>query len=353
MRPIAAIDLPGVVPGTPPTSKPEVTWIDPCDLLVDEAYQRGLSEKGLRLIRRIVENFDWRKFKPPTAVYTDDGLAVLDGQHSAIAAACHPAIDTIPVVIVEAEHLADRAGAFVAINRDRLNVTGMALHKAAVVAGDAEAEAIERVCSACGVTVLRSPPSNGAYRPRDTVAIAALAGLIRRVGEALAVEVLKVLADADMAPITQQGLRAAEALMISDEHVGTFAPAELSKAIVTLGPTAEREAKVFAATHCVPIWKGLVATWLAATKKRKALGKHTPAREEIADPEHQPVEKISAGASKAVERKSPDSAPVTRYLGGKARFSGTVVPMIGNSVDLGDPRPGRSELDRRMAEGRK
>jgi len=35
-----------------------------------------------------------------------------------------------------------------------------------------------------------------------------------------------------------------------------------------IGP-AEREAKLFAAEHRVPLWRGLVATWFKESKKRK------------------------------------------------------------------------------------
>ena len=268
-RPIAAVDLPELRPGRPPTSRPEITWIAPGDLLVDDSYQRGVGENGLRLIRKIVETFDWRRFKPPTAVWTEHGLEVIDGQHSAIAAATHPEIDAIPVLVVEAEQVSDRAGAFIGMNRDRLAVSQMQLHAAAVVAGDGGAAAIERVCAACGVRVLRMPPSRGAYKPRDTVAIRAVGDLIRRVGEPLATEVIRALADADLAPITSIALRAAEVLLINPEYADQLDPTELTRTIVALGTEANREAGVFAATHGVPRWRGLIAVWFKRAKKRR------------------------------------------------------------------------------------
>ncbi|TBA30520.1 hypothetical protein ELH62_37105 [Rhizobium ruizarguesonis] len=44
--------------------------INPTDFYVDSAYQRNISEKGMRQIRRIIEGFDWASFKPQTAPWT-------------------------------------------------------------------------------------------------------------------------------------------------------------------------------------------------------------------------------------------------------------------------------------------
>ena len=57
-RHITALPMEGAVPGTPATTKPELTWILPSELLVDEVYQRDLSPASHKLIRRIVEGWD-------------------------------------------------------------------------------------------------------------------------------------------------------------------------------------------------------------------------------------------------------------------------------------------------------
>lgn len=306
-RPIAAMSLPDIVPGTVPTGVPEITWLSPTELLVDESYQRTIGDKGTRLIRRIVENFDWRRFKPPTAVWTDAGLEVVDGQHSAIAAATHPAITSIPVVIVDAAAVSDRAGAFLGMNRDRLCISPMQLHAAGVVAGDENAAAIERVCAAAGVTVLRMPAQNGKYKARQTVAVRAVGDLIKRVGEGPAIEALQVLANAELAPLTATAIRAVEDLMNSAEYADLVSPEDLTQAIVALGAEADREAGVFAATHCVPRWRGLVAVWFKKAKKRrpKAVESTTPSSP-------QPVEKIRAKASKATQPSPPPQDAAAR-----------------------------------------
>lgn len=153
LRPITAINCAGLTPSTPSSSGPIFEWVNPADLLVNEAYQRDLAERSIKLIRRIVQGWDWTKFKPPVCSLGDDGMEVIDGQHTAIAAATHPGIDKIPVMIVETETVHDRAAAFIGQNMDRLGVTKMQLHKAAVAAGDEDALTIEQVCSRAGVTL--------------------------------------------------------------------------------------------------------------------------------------------------------------------------------------------------------
>lgn len=124
LRPIAALPLPDTVrPNAPDiTAAPELRWLSPEQLRVDGRYQRDLSERSIRLIHRIVGDFDWRRFKPPivTPVAGGDAYEVIDGQHSAIAAASHPAVSRIPVLVVAQPDLAGRARAFVGHNRDRV-----------------------------------------------------------------------------------------------------------------------------------------------------------------------------------------------------------------------------------------
>ena len=328
-RLIKAIPLPGVLPGRPPTKKPEITWIDPTELLVDESYQRGIGEKGLRLIRRVVENFDWRRFKPPTAVWTDVGLEVVDGQHSAIAAACHPSVDTIPVVIVEAADLKDRASAFIGINKDRLNVTMMQIHAAGVVAGDPEALQIAELCGRCSIRLLKSAPSSGEYKPRDSVAVRALGDLIKRRGLDGARAAIDVVVAAEPAPLNAAAIKAVDFLLHDKEHADAFDPADLTKAIVALADQADRDAGVFAAEHCVPKWRGLAAVWFKKTRKRRTRAEAESAGDEPSEP---------APCAPALFPAATATARVLRWQRGSATAS-----------ICGDPPPGRSALDQRRA----
>lgn len=266
-RNIAAIQLADFEPIAIPTDRPEVTWIDPRELLVDEAYQRNLSERSIALIRRIAAGWDWRRFKAPNCAWTADGLEVIDGQHTAIGAACREDVPEIPVLITEAKEQADRAAAFIGLNRDRVGITATQLHAAAVTAGDADAMAIEKACAAHGIVVLKSQPGAGKFRPRETMAVAAIGALVKR-DDQIAAQVLRALAEADLAPIQANHIKAVE-LLLTDPEFGEPSAADVTKAIVAVGVDAEKEARLFGATHRVPLWRGLTSVWFKKMLRRR------------------------------------------------------------------------------------
>lgn len=269
-RNIAAIPLADFDPAPVPTARPEITWIDPRELLVDEAYQRNLSERSLALIRRIATGWDWRRFKAPSCSWTEDGLEVVDGQHTAIGAACRGDIEQIPVLITEAKEQADRAAAFIGLNRDRVGITATQLHAAAVTAGDADAMAIEAACAAAGIVVLKTQPGAGRFKPRETMAVAALSALVRRHGDNAGL-VLGILAEANLAPIQANQIKAVE-LLLTDPEYAQVEQADITRAIVNVGTDAEKEARLFAATHRVPVWKALGIVWFRKAKKSRKAG---------------------------------------------------------------------------------
>jgi hypothetical protein len=138
-----------------------------------------------------------------------------------------------------------------------------------VAAGDETAQAIDRVCQSAGVKVLRLPPSRAVYQPRETIAIAAIAGLLARQGEEKATEALAILAGAELGPIQANHIRAVEHLL-TDPEFAELDRGDLARAIPALGiVAAEKEAKAFASTHSVPTWRGLAATWFKNAKKAK------------------------------------------------------------------------------------
>lgn len=269
LRSVVAVDLGDAVPQTPPTDKPTVEWMAPSDLLVDAAYQRDLSEKSLKLIRRIVEQWDWRRFKPPVVAWTERGFEIIDGQHTAIAAASHPGIETIPVLMVEAAELQDRASAFIGHNRDRLTVTAVQLHHAAVAAGDEDALTVQQVCERAGVTLLRNAYGSRTYKAGETLAISAIAALVKRRHAKGAREILALLVQAERAPVAANEIKAVELLLTDPQYADEIEPADLVVAIKALGDASEKEAKVFASEHCVPLWRGLASVWFRKCRKRR------------------------------------------------------------------------------------
>ena len=175
---------------------PEFTWVRPTTLLVDETYQRGISSRSIKLIGRIVANWDWARFKPPVVAVTAGGLEVIDGQHTAIAAASHGGIAEIPVMIVGAPDMADRARSFIGHNLDRVAITPAQLHAANIAGANPDALVVERVCRAAGVNLLKRQPNCDGYNVNDCQAYQRVYRLVINRGPGAATTILKTLADA-------------------------------------------------------------------------------------------------------------------------------------------------------------
>lgn len=270
-RPIEPIELSnGLKPGGTPRAFPIFENVDPRSLLVDDGYQRDTAERSLKLVRKIVANWDWARFKPPVAVLTDAGIELIDGQHTAIAAASHPDIDLIPVMIVEAPQRPDRAGAFIGHNRDRVQVTTAQIHVASVLSGDADAIAVNTACEAAGVRVLRG--NKDEYQAGDTLAITAIGAVIKARGVEHATTVLRALAEGGLAPITQLDVKAADLLLSDPEYGGQITAASLAATVKAMGDKARKEAQVFRAAHpSVPLWKALAVVWFKNRRGRANL----------------------------------------------------------------------------------
>lgn len=272
LRTVECLEIKNATPGEVRGSDPTFEWVEPATLLVDECYQRELSARSLRLIRKIVTGWDWRRFKPPVVAPIDDGLEVIDGQHTAIAAATHPMIHQIPVMVVRADERAHRAAAFIGHNRDRVAITPMQMHVAAVVAGNDEALTVDQVCRRAGVRLLRAPPGDQEYEPGETIAVSSISKLIDRRGAMRARQILQVLAEAECAPVSAAGIRAVEMLLMDPEFAGQMSAEELCCIIRDLGPAAISEAKLFAATHRIPLWRALGTVLFRRRKKTSPNG---------------------------------------------------------------------------------
>lgn len=280
LRPIAPIDTTGLEIAPAPTGPGFSFEVDPRELLVDESYQRDLSPKSMALIQRITANWDWRKFKPPIVSYADTSgalcLEVIDGQHTAIAAASRPDIDKIPVFVVEAPERQARALAFIGHNRDRVTVTAMQLHRAAAAAGDDDATTVEQVCERAGVKLINGAWGGRSWAPGESVAIGAISALVARRGAMRARQMLQILALAEIGPIRPHHIRAVEfiftdGLYASEVDTLDAGGAEsLASAIRALGEAAEQEAKNYVVGHRgVPMWKAIALQWFKKMKKRR------------------------------------------------------------------------------------
>lgn len=274
LREIRPIDVSHLKLTPPATGEPIFERVDPRTLLVDGSYQRDLSPASLKLIERIAANWDWRRFKPPVVAFADGGLQIIDGQHTSIAAASRPDIQAIPIMVVEAPAIEARAGAFIGHNKDRLAVSAMQLHHAAVAAGDLEALAIENVCHEAGVGLVRSPYGTYRYKVGESIAIGAIGTLIKAQGVARTRELLKVLVSAGLAPIRADHIKAVELLFSDPDYRDNLEPLpvggqDMATAIQISGEQAIKDAKVFAAAQAVPLWKALAITWFRKSRKRR------------------------------------------------------------------------------------
>lgn len=258
-RPIVPMALPGAIPASiDGRSRPRFLDVDPQRLVVDETYQRNLSERSVRLIRKIVEEWDWQRFKPPVVVEIEDGFHVIDGQHTAIAAITHAGIGVIPVMVVETGDVASRARAFVGHNRDRISITAPQIFYAELAAGDEEAVTMKQVCDRAGVTILKYPPFNGVYRVGDTMALATIRRTIAKNGALGARQVLQALVDANCAPIAVDFIRAGATLMFAPEYRGSLKIEDFSSIVRGMEGRISVEVEQLAAAKKLPLWRALV-----------------------------------------------------------------------------------------------
>jgi hypothetical protein len=269
IRHIAPLRFPDLQPRSDIGAAPIFELVDPSTLMVDEKYQRNLSERSVTLIRRIITEWEWSAFKPPIVARVEGRLHVIDGQHTAIAATSHPLITSIPVMIVSAAGTAQRANAFVRHNRDRLQVTATQIHHAMVAAGDPDAVTIQQLCERAGARVLKLPPSQGKFKVGDTMAIVCLRSLVNRRHAKGARTVLQTCVEGKLAPVSAVFLRAVEELLFGTSYAGQLDAADIATTIRELGALGEKQAAQWAAEHDLPIWKGLVVTLFRNTKRAR------------------------------------------------------------------------------------
>lgn len=265
LRPVEAIDLAETLAPIP-TAPPLTEWMAPGDLLIEAAYQRDLSPKSMDLIKRIAERWDWRRFKPPIVAWSERGFEIIDGQHTAIGAATR-GIDKIPVLVVEAADLTDRASAFVGHNQDRLAITPIQMHQAKLAAGDEDALTAQQVIDKAGATLVISAYGARGWKPSETVAITTIDQLARKRGAMRARQVVELLVKAGAAPISAAAIKAVDMLMFKPE----FAEIDLEHlpaAIIQTGDV-EKEAKLDAKTHCIPAWEAMGRIWFRKCRKTR------------------------------------------------------------------------------------
>ncbi len=245
VRPIKALDCPKAIEANHVGSTPpSVRLVSPGALLVEAAYQRDLSRKSIRLIRKIVGDFSWTKFKPPIVAETDAGLFVIDGQHTAIAAETHPGIKQIPVLIVSADELTKRADSFVSHNRDRVAMSALQVFHAEVTAGDETATEILKIALGQGANIPRFIPPKRSSRPGDAIAITAFRRIFKHGGRETLGRVLRIAVKSGFQPINSTLAYGLEMICRSDYFapVAKLSDDAIAKAIAAI-PNLDKEAQ--------------------------------------------------------------------------------------------------------------
>lgn len=263
LRRIAPLLLPDIKAAEVTGAKPKLRWVKPTDLLVDETYQRDLSRKSLQLIRGMVEGFAWNRMKPPIVVEVADGLHVLDGQHTAIAAATL-GLDGIPIFIVEAASVAARARAFVGHNTDRIVVAPINIHQALLGAGDEAATDVDNVCRRAGVRI-RWINQGAVVAEGDTQVVGGIYRLVKRRGVRKAREVLECLVKAKRRPISAGEIMACEELLCV--RMPKLDPAVLTAVIRVEGDAGLNKARGTAKERRTPAWREIMARYVNRIEK--------------------------------------------------------------------------------------
>ncbi|WP_025036114.1 DUF6551 family protein [Bradyrhizobium sp. DOA9] len=256
LRRIKPLTFADAAPASIAGKKPELKWVAPTDLFVDETYQRDLTDRSFRLIERIYRGFAWNRVKPPIAV--DDGgkYHLIDGQHTAIAAASL-GITELPCFVVEAVAQDERARAFVGHNTDRIAVSPIAIYNALRASGDPDALDVERVCKRAGVTI-REYTNTSTIHVGDTKAVTIIRNMIRKRGVIKSRQILECLVKGEMAPIAAGAITAVENILADRPQVDLEA---LARIIRMDGEAGFAKARAKASGDRTPLWRVLQARW--------------------------------------------------------------------------------------------
>lgn len=238
-----------------PGPVPRLEWLSLSDLSVDGRYQRDASNENSRgLINRIAMGFRWALFQPLTVAEaspeTGDTVAelrrrytVIDGQHRR-AGAIRCGIERVPCYIIDASTVEEQAGHFVGLNRERKVLLPTQLHRAAAVAGDTDALALDAVCARAEVKI--APASKpGGLPPGQTLAVAQLRLMIKKYGPDITVAALTLLRESAGIKFDQirSGMISAVCLMLFDTSWTKSIDTKVLGRVIAYLPAAQWEFK--------------------------------------------------------------------------------------------------------------
>lgn len=236
---------------------PRVDFVDPASLFVDEEYQRNITAAGLRLIEKMVAGWDWTKFHAPTVTPIPGGTGaflVIDGQHQATAAASHPKIDKIPVMVVKAPTIKEQAKAFIGHNYEKVAINTLQMHRARLASGDDEAHRVEAVLGAGGIELIGTWSKTADAPPNTTAAIVTWYWLLRNYGDQKAKAVAKVLSKCYLRPIRDLHIKAVARLLHGEEYEDQINAERLAQCV-----QADHDGKTLGAARQQAVETGMAA----------------------------------------------------------------------------------------------
>lgn len=177
-------------------SMPSIEWVQLDRLKVDDSYQRSIeNEASRKLIVAIATSWDWRLCMPLAVSKREDGFYVIDGQHRLSAAMLRDDIPQLPCCVSRYEDAADEAKMFVAANRSKRMINRLDEFHAALVAGDQDIVAINRIIVASSLKVSRKTGAQ-TWVPGEVTFTSAIGAVLRKHGEKTCRLALTAIAEA-------------------------------------------------------------------------------------------------------------------------------------------------------------
>lgn len=204
------------------------------------------------MIKNIVMNWSWSSYKPPIVTQNSDGnYIVIDGQHTAIAAASHPTLDLIPAFLVKDLGFAGQAESFIDHNTKRINVTSIQVFKAELAANVDTAMEINMILERFNIKLLPLAAPEGVL---ETNSITTIKKLYNKHGLMIFRKTMELCAKAELAPIRQNHILAFSQFFIGKNAQKYDSIDKLALTISEIG-TASIELRTIAKSRALKITK--------------------------------------------------------------------------------------------------
>lgn len=265
-RPIIPIELPpGMVPNKLESDRPDVRMVRVADMQIETSYQRSLSTKSVKLIRQIITNWDWSRFKPPIVSEADGGrYNVVDGQHTAIAAASHPQIAFLPCVVIDAQTVKQRAASFVSHNTNRVAMTSFQIFMGRAAAGDPVASDLVEIIKEERGIIPHFYPKRGDAAAGEIIGIGNLEELYRGRGRDVARRCVRVVVKSRITPAGALVFRALNLLLAREDNYASKVPDDILIEALESIEDFERAASKLAAATDMPKYRAGLDVLIAA-----------------------------------------------------------------------------------------